>query len=756
MVELGARRPRLLVAVVALLAVVSVGAMLRVSVDTDPETMLPVDNEVRVRNAEMVDAFGLRDSIVVGLVADGSITTGELLSAVAQLESGIASLDGVVADEVIGLSTAVGGRTALSSMLAEPARVSELVAAVDASPLLAGNVISSDGTTAAVFVPLESKGDANGVAGKIEGLIAGEPALASVESYLAGLPLAEEAFGRQMFIQMGIFAPLAGMLVFVLMMLFFRSVSLVMAAMALSLVTVMWTMGLFIGTGHTVHIMSSMIPIFLMPIAILDGIHVLSEFFDRYPAIGDRRKTLQAVYWELFKPITYTSLTTAVAFASLALTPIPPVQSFGIFVAIGVVFAWALTLVLIPAYVMLLSEERLRATLIGHPADSGSSRMSRWRSLLDPLRTVAMLERLAVRHRATTLVVFAAAAILVLPGLTNLAVSDNPVRWFAEGTEVRTANAVLNEKLPGTFSASLLLEGSSDDVLLSEETVAAVGELQEFWSELDVVGSTSSYADVLGGSSSDALVAKLDDALASPQGALVASLITSDGSRANLRLQMNDGDSVAMREVVEATDAYLLANPLPAGVSAVWAGEGYLNLVWQDEIAKGMLRAFLSTLAVVLVLMLALFRSVRWALLGVAPVLWTVAIVYGALGLLGRDYDAPIAILSTMLLGIGVDFAIHFVQRYRELAEEHGAGREALAWFFGEPARALTRNAVIIAVGFTPLLLSSLTPYIVTGMLLSSIMVLSWLATMVVLPSAVMVGRSDDDLVQDAVAEAAG
>ena len=63
---------------------------------------------------------------------------------------------------------------------------------------------------------------------------------------------------------------------------------------------------------------------------------------------------------------------------------------------------------------------------------------------------------------------------------------------------------------------------------------------------------------------------------------------------------------------------------------------------------------------------------------------------------------------------------------------------------------------MIIAVGFTPLLLSSLTPYIVTGMLLSSIMVLSWLATMVVLPSAVMVGRSDDDLVQDAVAEAAG
>jgi uncharacterized protein len=665
---------------------------------------------------------------------------------VARLEAAIAGLDGVVGGEVIGLSTAVGGAGAATAMLGGSSGVGELVAAVEGNALLAGNVISSDGTTVAVFVPLESKGDANGVAPAIEGLVAGEPALASMERYLAGLPLAEEAFGRQMFIQMGIFAPLAGMLVFALMMLFFRNLSLVMAAMALSMVTVMWTMGLFIGTGQTVHIMSSMIPIFLMPIAILDGIHVLSEFFDRYPAIGDRRKTLRAVYGELFRPITYTSLTTAGAFASLALTPIPPVQLFGVFVAIGVAIAWALTLVFVPAYVMLLSEERLRAAL-GRPQKAQTSLLS---------RGLGVLERFTVRRRMAILVSFALAAVLVLPGLSNLTVNDNPVRWFASGSEVRTANDVLNEKLPGTFSANLLLEASSEGALLSEETVAAVGELQAFWSGLEVVGATSSYADVLGGSSSEEFVAKLDGALASSQGSLVGSLITSDRLRANLRLQMTDGDSVAMREVVEATEAYLASNALPAGVTASWAGEGYLNLVWQDEIATGMLRAFLSTLAVVLVLMVALFRSVRWALLGVAPVLWTVAVVYGALGLMGRDYDAPIAILSTMLLGIGVDFAIHFVQRYRELALEVGAGREALRRFFGEPARALTRNAVIIAVGFTPLLLSSLTPYVVTGMLLSSIMVLSWLATMLVLPSAVVVGRSDDGVAPEVAREAAG
>ncbi len=181
--------------------------------------------------------------------------------------------------------------------------------------------------------------------------------------HLGGLPLAEDAFGQDMFVQMLVLAPLAGLLIFLLMLFFFKKVTLVLVAMILAMVSVIWTMGLLIGSGLSLHIMSSMIPIFLMPIAILDSIHVLSEVFDRYRHYGTKEETLRAVYRELFAPITFTSFTTAVAFASLALAPIPPVQVFGIFVAAGVIIAWLLTLVLIPAYVALMSEERLRSAM---------------------------------------------------------------------------------------------------------------------------------------------------------------------------------------------------------------------------------------------------------------------------------------------------------------------------------------------------------------------------------------------------------
>ena len=137
--------------------------------------------------------------------------------------------------------------------------------------------------------------------------------------------------------------------------------------MILAMVSVIWAMGLLIGTGFTLHIMSSMIPVFLMPIAILDSIHILSEFFDRYPQHKDRKATLRAVCDELFAPITYTTLTTAVAFAFLALAPIPPVQVFGLFVAFGVLVAWLPTMLFVPAYIMLLSEEGLANSLDREP-----------------------------------------------------------------------------------------------------------------------------------------------------------------------------------------------------------------------------------------------------------------------------------------------------------------------------------------------------------------------------------------------------
>jgi predicted RND superfamily exporter protein len=97
----------------------------------------------------------------------------------------------------------------------------------------------------------------------------------------------------------------------------------------------------------------------------------------------------------------------------------------------------------------------------------------------------------------------------------------------------------------------------------------------------------------------------------------------------------------------------------------------------------------------------------------------------------------PVAILSAMTLGLSVDFAIHFLERGREAYKKHGNWKDTATEMFDEPARAISRNAIVIALGFMPLLLAPLIPYRTVGFFLSMIMLISWLATLLLLPALV-------------------
>jgi len=400
------------------------------------------------------------------------------------------------------------------------------------------------------------------------------------------------------------------------------------------------------------------------------------------------------------------------------------VQIYGMFISLGVFVAWLGTMTVLPAVLMLVPEASI-ARAVGE----GSTSAGRF------ARVVRTLPTGAVRHRKPVLVGVVLVAIAAVPLITSIEVNDNPVNWFRSGHEVRVATERLNGELPGTFAANLLLDAEDPQLLTSPETIAAIDALQERWATDANVGTSASFVDLLGGLDGPDAAERL--AIVGADSPLVGTLVDETGTRANLRLQLRNGDNQAMNEVLDVTEQQLDITPLPDGVASNWAGETYLNVVWQDEMVAGMLRGFMVTLVVITVLLSVLFRSLVWAVIGIAPVLWTILVVYGTIGLIGKDFDMPIAVLSTLVLGIGVDFAIHFVERFRELKSDLGSSALAIEAFAEEPARALSRNAAVVAIGFLPLLFSSLTPYVIVGLFLAAIIVLSWLSTVIALPALV-------------------
>jgi len=152
-----------------------------------------------------------------------------------------------------------------------------------------------------------------------------------------------------------------------------------------------------------------------------------------------------------------------------------------------------------------------------------------------------------------------------------------------------------------------------------------------------------------------------------------------------------------------------------------------------------MLKAILGSFAVVFLLMLIEFRSLAMGMLSMIPLGLAILFSYGLVGWVGKDYDMPIAVCSSLSLGLGIDFAIHFLQRFRQHYQTHPNLDETNNYMFGEPGRAIARNAIVITLGFLPLVASSLTPYVTVGAFFALLMVFSTLATLFILPAALRI-----------------
>ncbi|MGD2167311.1 MAG: efflux RND transporter permease subunit [Gammaproteobacteria bacterium] len=827
-------RPRTIYAVLAIVTAIAVALLFRIQVDTDPENMLPEQQPDRVFHNLVEDTFALHDAIVVGLVndshADGVYNTASL-QALHKLSEQILQIDGIIAPDLMSLAVSDNITQADSGALrfewmmrdaptteSQALRIRDAVARL---PLLNDTLVSSDGRAAAIYVPIESKDMSYRIAQEIEAIAAtlsGDDAI-----HITGLPVAEDTFGVEMFIQMGISAPLAALMIFFLMLYFFRSASLVVSPMIVAMATVIITMGALIGLGFTVHIMSSMIPIFLMPIAVVDSVHIMSEFADKYRHGDDARAVMAEVVEHLYTPMLFTSVTTAVGFASLLLTPIPPVQIFGTFVAIGVLLAFVITITLIPAYVVRMNPARLVALerlKEGGRAETGLARVLRG------------LGRFAFGNGKLVVAVTAVFLGVSIAGVTRIEINDNPVRWFKQTHRIRVADEVLNEHFAGTYDAFVVLQhddqaaldefranatsllgeleraganvdqiaalvdapdsdsffgriiSAVDDALFestveteagfeallalteeaqsssryfqSPEALALIERLQEALLNSGLVGKTNALPDVVkvvnrelrSGEARDYAIPQSVPAVAQTLLQFQSShrpqdlwhMVTPDYRSTAVWLQLTSGDNQDMSAVIASLDDYLRANPLPAGVSMNWAGKTYINVVWQSEMVAGMLKSLLGAFVIVFFMMTILFRSPSFGLLAMLPLTVTILGVYGLIGWIGKDYDMPIAVLSSLTLGLSVDFAIHFIQRFRDLtAAEHSVdGAQAL--MFEEPARAITRNAIVIAFGFTPLFFAPLVPYITVGAFMASIMIISGFSTLILLPAVLSLG----------------
>ena len=465
-----------------------------------------------------------------------------------------------------------------------------------------------------------------------------------------------------------------GMLVMILILFFslrsFPAVLMVLSVIFLSVIAMMGSMGWVLEITGSRRFVFSLIntsmPIILLTIANSDGVHIITKFFKKLRQSGDTQLAVEQTMESLTLPIFLTSITTAAAFLSMIYSPLEVQTGYGVTIAIGIFWALVLSYTLLPSLLVL----------------------KKWNLDSKAVRETSFLENVIDRFGKGVLEnpkrVLSSGLILVFIGLIGinwLSVEVNMQSFFKKGTTVRETMEFLDREMMGSLDMQFRFEGDMKE----PETLAKIERLQNKMEENQEVTTSMSIADAIKQMHRTVLDDDPDyETIPDTRGKVnnlftlyamsgdpddFSSLVDYEYSSGLMTTFMRNMTSSLIIEYVESTHDFI-ADSLEATDKITVTG---MLVVFRDLITLIIRSSAISiSISIVLIALIAgfFFKRILWGLLAVVPLTSAVILNFGFMGIFGVDLNHITAILSSIIIGVGVDFAIHYISQYRRLVKQ--------------------------------------------------------------------------------------
>jgi hypothetical protein len=205
-----------------------------------------------------------------------------------------------------------------------------------------------------------------------------------------------------------------------------------------------------------------------------------------------------------------------------------------------------------------------------------------------------------------------------------------------------------------------------------------------------------------------------------------------DYQKLNVTFQLKSDDSKSINSAMDRIESYR-DEFKSLNIDMNFAGSGYKALVFTDLILQGQIASLLLSLVIVAVLLSLMFKNVVAGLTGTVPIIITAAISFGVMGLLNIPLSTTTALMSSISIGIGIDYAVHFIDRYRENTRKTKNMKLAIQRTMHHSGRAIVFNAAVVIAGFMVMLFSVFPPNRELGFLVSLNMFTSFVGTITVM-----------------------
>jgi predicted RND superfamily exporter protein len=745
-------RYRWLVLVVSILSVLFLASGGRfLQFDNDYRIFFDGDNPQLVAFEELQSTYTKNDNALIVLAPkSGTVFTKETMTAVADVTEKAWQVPFSL--RVDSLSNyqhtfAEGDDLTVIDLVEDPAALDEekLQAIKDITlnePLLVRRLVSPSGHVTAINITLELPGEdvtsenpqAVAKVREIEQYI--RDTYPEMDVYVSGIVMMNNAFPEASQYDMQHLIPLAVLIILTIVFLLLRNVTGTIVTFFVVVFSVMGAMGSagWLGIHLSPPVMSA--PIIILTLAIADCVHILSNWIQGMRKGLDKQAAMVESLRINMSPVFLTSITTAIGFLSLNFSDAPPFRDLGNIAAMGVIFAWVLSITFLPALTTLLP--------VRVKAKTDSSHTPMMDSIAD----------FVIKQQKRLIWGMGIVIVALIAFIPRNELNDIFVQYFDERIQFRTDTDFIAENLTGVYFVDYSLNANEDNGVSIPAFQQDVEDFSNWLREQPEVLHVATITDIMkrlnrNMHGDDSEWYKLPDQRdLAAQYLLLYEMSLPYGLDLNNQIDIRKQStrlSVLLKTIstknildFEQRAQDWMANNTPTIQTVGSSPTVMFAHIGKKNIQSMLIGTVLAFLMISLILLVAL-KSWKYGLLSLIPNLVPAGMAFGLWGIVDGQVGLSLSVVAAMTMGIVVDDTVHFLSKYlRAIREQALSAQEAVRYAFSTVGSALWVTSAALVAGFMVISTSSFELNSGMGLLVSMVVIFALIADFLFLPPLLM------------------
>ncbi len=606
-----------------------------------------------------------------------------------------------------------------------------LRAVITKNEMVAGTLVAEDGTSTIILFHFQSDMDVKAISSSVYEMVQGMNLPENY--YFAGSAFLTTYIADIISTDMIKLIPISFFLIALILYLSFHSIRGVILPLLSAGLAIVWAIGSFVLLGFKLSMVTNNVPIIILAVGSAYSIHVFNRISQSLET--DRKEAIIKSVQLIALPVFLAGLTTMVGFLSFIFGAyLSMIRDFGLLAALGTFYSSVFALIFVPALLAFFP-----ALKKANPDTSVPKK--------DPLMRKYFLRPLYninVHHPKRTVVVWIVLVMIGIVGVTMVKRSVSVSDYFKKNHPASIADRIMEANYGGSKPVFVVFKGD----IQSPEVLNGMADFADYLMESPYVTSTQSVADI---------VIKLNAALGGgekipdEQSAIqqlwfiigqqdLSKLVTEDLDEAIIMAKFNNEGQANIKKFNAYVDTYLSTHKSDAFTVEI-TGMPYVNTQLDKSLVRSQITSLLIAILLVIALVSFIFKSAVEGLYAAAPIVATIAILYGFMGLTGIPLNVVTVLVASVAMGIGIDYSIHFISHFNHTLRKGKNLNKAVEEAVMVSGKAIFINFISVSAGFLVLAFSDLMPMVYFGVLIALSMLGSAMGALTLLPAIILLGK---------------